>query len=110
MIELVQTLVSWLNVFVAACGAVVCALHLGRSPWVVVLTGGFAVEAVVLVFFRLGVILLRNPAFGGSITFLFVAASVVGALARVALVVGVAGVLSGLPRPSKSPAPPSPGN
>ncbi len=99
MIALAQSLVSWLGVLVAAAGAVLSALHLGRSRWVMVLFGGFAVEAAVLAFYRLGVLFMRNSVFGPRMMSLaFLAAAVVGLLARAAVVAGVVGVVSELPR------------
>jgi hypothetical protein len=99
MIALAQGLVSWLGVFVAVGGAVLTALHLGRSRWVLVLTGGFAVEAAVLAFYRVGVMFMRNSIFGPRMLSLaFLAAGVVGLLARAAVVAGVFGIVSELPR------------
>lgn len=109
MIALAQTLVSWLGVFVAAAGAVLSALHLGRSRWVALVTGGFAVEALVLAFYRLGVMFLRNSIFSPDMmTGAFLAASVTGLLARAAVVAGVVGVLSEAPRAAASGSPPPP--
>jgi hypothetical protein len=110
MIALAQGLVSWLGVFVAAAGAVLSALQLGRSRWVMVLTGGFAVEAAVLAFYRVGVMFMRNSVFGPRMMSLaFLAAGVVGLLARAAVVAGVVGVVSELPRSSTAgPAPQAP--
>lgn len=109
MIALAQSLVSWLGVLVAAAGAVLSALHLGRSRWVMVLTGGFAVEAAVLAFYRVGVMFLRNSVFGPRMMSLaFLAAGVVGLLARAAVVAGVVGVVSELPRASTGAPPPPP--
>lgn len=108
MIALAQSLVSWLGVLVAAAGAVVSALHLGRSRWVMVLTGGFAVEAAVLAFYRVGVMFMRNSVFGPRMMSLaFLAAGVVGLLARAAVVAGVFGLVTESKAPL-TPPPPSP--
>lgn len=109
MIALAQTLVSWLGVFVAAGGAVLSALHLGRSRWVMVLTGGFAAEAVVLAFYRVGVMFMRNAIFSPRMmSFAFLAASIVGLLARLAVVAGAVGVVAELPRSATDSAPQAP--
>lgn len=110
MIALAQSLVSWLGVFVAAAGAVLSALHLGRSRWVMVLFGGFAVEAAVLAFYRVGVLFMRNSVFGPrTMSLAFLAAGVVGLLARAAVVAGVVGIVSELPRAvARGSTPPAP--
>ena len=108
MMALGQGLVSWLGVFVAAAGAVMSALHLGRSRFVMVLTGGFAFEAAVLAFYRVGVMFLRNSVFSPEMMSLaFLVAGTVGVLARAAVVAGVVGLVSELPRPSIAPGPPA---
>ena len=110
MIALAQTLVSWLGVFVAGGGAVLSALHLKHSRWAMVLSGGFAVETAVLVFYRVGAVLARNGIFGSRMrSVAFLAASVVGLLARAAVVAGVVGLLSdsNLPSPSSGQKPPA---
>lgn len=105
MIALAQTLVSWLGVLVAVAGATLSALHLARSRWVMVLTGGFAVEAAVLAFYRVGVLFMRNSIFSPRMMSLaFLAAGVVGLLARATVVAGVVGVVSELPRAPAGPA------
>ena len=104
MIALAQTLVSWLGVFVAGGGAVLTALHLKRSRWVMVLTGGFTVETAVLVFYRVGAVFARNAIFSPRLmSVAFLAASVVGLLARAAVVAGVVGLLSHSKLPSTNP-------
>ena len=110
MIALAQALVSWLGVFVAGLGAVLSALHLGRSRWVMVIFGGFAVETAVLAFYRVGVMFMLNSIFSPRMMSLaFLAAGVAGLLARAAVVGGVVGVVSELPRSSTTgPAPKSP--
>ncbi len=105
MIALAQTLVSWLGVVVAVSGATLSALRLARSRWVMVLTGGFAVEAAVLAFYRAGVLFMRNSIFSPRMMSLaFLAAGVVGLLARATVVAGVVGVVSELPRAPAGPA------
>ena len=100
MMELAQTLVSWLGVLVAVAGAVVSGLHLGRSRWMMVLCGGFALEAAVLLFYRLGVLFMRNAILTpGSLGLVFLGAGVVGLVARATVVAGVAGLVTEM-RPS----------
>ena len=109
MIALAQTLVSWLGVFVAGGGAVLSALHLSRSRWAMVLCGGFAIETVVLVFYRVGTAFARNGIFDvRMLSAAFLAASVVGLFARAGVVAGAIGVLTEASRSSSSPAAQSP--
>ena len=52
MLNLLQEIPGWLSVLVAAGGAVVSGLSLGRSRWAMLLLGGFSAEAVALAFSR----------------------------------------------------------
>ena len=97
MMELAQTVVSWLGVLIAAAGAALSAMNLGRSRWMMALCGGFAAEAVVLVFYRLGVMFIRNSVLdAGTVSLAFLAAGVVGLVARATVVAGVMGLVSEL--------------
>jgi hypothetical protein len=89
--------VGLLAVLPPLAGAVVSAMHLGRTRWAAVLLAGFATHTVVALFFRLATMLLRSGSVGSSgIQVAFSVASLVGFLAAALEVVGVAGLLNEL--------------
>lgn len=101
MIPMMQEMVGWLYVLVAASGAVLCGMSLARSRWAMLLTGAFATEALIQAFTRLAVVLVRNSGLAASsLGAVFLLASLVSLVARGAVVAGVAGVLSERPQPS----------
>ena len=86
--------VGWLSVLVALGGFVVCATQLGRVRWAGVLMGGFGLQALVSVFYRFFSLLASRsttpPGIGAGLALV----SLIGVLGSVAIVVGVAGLLS----------------
>ncbi|MEO8359165.1 MAG: hypothetical protein ABI672_03965 [Vicinamibacteria bacterium] len=106
MISLAQTIIAWTGVLVAGAGAVASGMNISRSKWAVLLTGAFAIETAVLVFFRLAVQFATSGVLGAStVGALFLMASVVGVASRAAIVAGIAGLFSELSqRPSTTPA------
>jgi hypothetical protein len=99
--------VGWLGVLLALTGFVVCALHLGRTRWALVLAVGFALQTFVMAFNRLAMSLLTRGALGGgSVETAFLLSSVFGVVGSAAIVGGLAGVLSELKRVTEQPATP----
>ncbi len=92
--RLLQELVGWLDVLASLTGVVVCALRLGRSRWVGVLMGGFAIEALVTAFFRLVSFLVGLAGGYEQLSVAFAIVSGVGLLGRLALVAGLAGLFA----------------
>ena len=94
---LLQQVFSWLNVLVAASGAIVCGMKVGRSRWAGLLTGAFVAEATILAFYPLAALLVRS---GGlkvsSLGAAYLLVSIASVAARIAVVAGVGGVLSEL--------------
>lgn len=97
METLLRDMVGWLSVLPAIAGLIVSVLNLGRSRWVGLLVGGFAVETVVSVFYRLATLMIgRGSMSATGFGLSFTLASLVGLLANTAIVGGLAGVLSEL--------------
>lgn len=97
MLMVLQEIPAWLGVLVAAVGMIACAASIGRTPWAAVLVGGFFGEAIAIAFPRLAVFGVR----GGITTMAsigpaLVVSSLIGLAGRVAVVAGVAGLLSSL--------------
>ncbi len=90
-------LVGLVSVLPLLAGAVVSAMHLGRTRWAALLFGGFATATVVSAFVRLASVFLRNGTFSTSgVALAFTASSIVGFFAMAAVVAGVAGILDEL--------------
>lgn len=94
--RLLQELVGWLDVLASLAGVVVCALRLGRSRWIGLLMGGFAVEALVTAFFRLVGLLVGLAGGYEQLGVAFAIVSGLGLLGRVAIVAGLAGLFAEL--------------
>ena len=92
--RVLQELVGWLDVLASVAGVVVCALRLGRSRWIGLLMGGFAVEALVTAFFRLVGLLVGLAGGYENLAVAFALVSGVGLLGLVAVVAGLAGVFA----------------
>jgi len=104
-----QLVPAWLSVLVAAAGAVVSGLSLGRSRWAAFLLGGFVAEATALAFSQAAVLVIRSGAIAASsLSLAFLATSLLGFVGRGLVVVGVGGVLSELrDRSAASPSQPT---
>jgi hypothetical protein len=95
VLNLLQEIPGWLSVLVAAGGAVVSGLSLGRSRWAMLLLGGFSAEAVALAFSRVALLGIRSGVWQPSnLGVAFAATSFLGLAGRVLVVAGVAGVLA----------------
>jgi hypothetical protein len=103
MATLLQDIPAWLNILVAASGALVSALNLKRSRWAMVLLGGFVVEIVALLSSLAAMVGLRNGAAREGIGLVFGAAALLGIVGKASVVGGLAGVLSE-PRSPSVPA------
>lgn len=107
MMELAQRLLEALGLFVAIGGVALSVPHLARSKWVTVIAGAFAVEASVLCFYLVSALLMRNAVLTyETMRVALLGVSLVHVAARAALVAGIVGVVSALPRPAQVPAPP----
>jgi hypothetical protein len=84
----------WLGIGVALAGVVVSALHVRQTRWTLVLIAGFAADMLVATFYRL----TTGPAYreiaGLDICAAQRIASLVAVCGRMAMVIGVAGVLN----------------
>jgi hypothetical protein len=101
-----RELVGWLGVLPPLGGAILCALHLGRSRWAAVLTAGFSVETVILLFYRVVTLAMSRGLIGqGGVGAAFLLASLLGLAARTTIVAAVAGVLADLARSAPSTRP-----
>jgi hypothetical protein len=94
---LLREAVGWLSVLVSMAGLAVCALQFGRVRWAGVLLAGFALQALVSAFYR-ALTLLALGAGGRGLGAALSLVSLLGVLGDVAVVVGVAGLLSELRR------------
>ena len=95
---LLREAVGWLSVLVSMGGLAVCALQLGRVRWAGVLLGGFALQALVSAFYRVFTLLAMRAGGGRGLGAALSLVSLLGVLGDVAVVVGVAGLLSELRR------------
>ena len=85
----------WLGIAVALAGITVTALHLRDTRWAILLLAGFAVDMLVATFYRLSTG-PTHPDIGGLD--IYVAqrvVSILGLCGRIAMVIGIAGVLNG---------------
>ena len=90
-----QEAFGWLGVLLTFTGAVVSGLNLGRSRWAWWFLGGFLAEATVSAFYRVMGLAMRSHAIEvASVGAAYALASLIGLAGRVAIVRGVAGVLS----------------
>jgi hypothetical protein len=102
MMTLVQDLPGWLGVLMAAVGALVSGLNLGRSRWAAALLGGFVAELIALVFFRVAALGIRSGALqASSVGVAFFVASLLGLMGRGTVIAGLAGMFSELGSMSK---------
>ena len=89
--------IGWLHLLAVLAGVLVAAPYLGQSRWVGVLFGGFLVEAVVSMLYRvMGLFLARAITSYEAVGAVYLMASLLGLAAQIAIVVGVAGVLAEL--------------
>ena len=88
-------LFGWLNLLVALGGAAVSTLALGRSRWAMVLLGGFVGEASVSLLYRIQG--LFGTIGSGSLESVYLVTTSVSLAARIAIVVGVRGLLASAP-------------
>jgi hypothetical protein len=101
-----RELVGWLGVLPPLGGAVLCALHLGRSRWAALLAAGFSVETLIVLFYRVVTLAMIHGLISqGSVGSAFLLASLVGLAARTTIVAAVAGLLADLARSAPSPPP-----
>lgn len=103
--RLLQELVGWLNVLACLAGVVICALRLGRSRWIGLLMGGFAIETLVAAFFRVITYLLGLSGGLEHLGAAFAIVSLVGLMGRLAIVGGLAGLLAEVWGGAASPPP-----
>jgi hypothetical protein len=95
----IAELVAWLHLVPSVAGLAVSLASLGRSRWAALLAGGFAVEVLVQLFYRVGTLLIGRGTGSSGIAGGFALASLLGFLAAAAIVVGIAGLLRDARRP-----------
>jgi len=95
---LTQHLIAVLGILVALGGAAFCGAYTRRSRWAVLLMGAFLADAAVGILLTIGLPYLVRGA-GNDVSRigqLYLVASALGLAVRVAVVIGVAGLLSDL--------------
>jgi hypothetical protein len=94
--QIVEELVQWLALAPSIIGCAVSMFYLGRSKWAALLAGGFGVHALVLVYYRLAIMAIRNTSYQGQfgLRATLALATLVGTAASLAVVGGVVGLLS----------------
>ena len=99
-----REIVAWLGLLPSVTGAILCAIHLGRSRWVAVLLGGFVVQTALSAFYRVATSFLGGgiPMSSGGVGLVLLAASMLALVANAAIVGGVAGLLYELNRDGRS--------
>jgi hypothetical protein len=106
MDAVLRDFMGWISVLPPLGGAILCAFHLGRSRWAMALTGGFALETLTVLFYRLAMIavsgqLASYQSVGAALLF----ANLLGLIARTTVVVAVVGLLNELGALKGRPAP-----
>ena len=102
MIRQIQELLPWVSILINVAGVFVAASYLKRSRWMVLFLLAFLVEAAIQVASKFFVpTFVSGNGFSRVQTF-FALTSVLGAMQRAALVVGIAGVLSDWTRSSRT--------
>jgi hypothetical protein len=86
--------IGWLTVLPPLAGFILSAFHLSRSRWAAVLVGGFGIQTVVTLFYRVALMLPVQHLAGGSTQALLALASLIGVGAASVVVAGVAGLLA----------------
>ncbi len=84
----------WLGIVVALSGLVVSAFHLRHTGWALLLMVAFAVELLVATFYRVATGPAHRELLGFDIYSVQRAVSFLGLCGRIAMVVGIAGVLN----------------
>ena len=84
----------WLGILVAFAGVVVSVFHVRHSQWALLLIGAFTMEMLVATFYRLATGPGHAEILGLDIYSAQRVASFLGLCGRIAMVVGVAGILS----------------
>jgi len=84
----------WLGIAVALAGVVVAALHVRDTRWAILLLAAFAVEMLVATFYRVATGPTHREVWGLDIYFAQRAVSLLGLCGRIAMVIGIAGVLN----------------
>jgi hypothetical protein len=91
-------IVGFVTVLPVLAGAVVSAMHLGRTRWAPVLLAGFGIQGAIGVLVRVATILVNRSGTGGAtnLALLFSIAGLIGFAGDAAVIAGVAGVLQEL--------------
>ncbi len=91
--------VGLFQALVAVAGVVVCFLYRARSPWWWLPMAGFGLQAAVTASFQVLTFVVRHGLSYSSAGPLFLLGSLLGSLASVTIVAGLAAVLASLPAP-----------
>jgi hypothetical protein len=93
--RIMQELVGWVHIVVDLAAVVVCLMHAGRSVWARVLAGGFGLQLLVSIFYRVaGYIWSFSGSEARTLSALYFMGSLLGLLASAVIVVGLFGLLS----------------
>jgi hypothetical protein len=87
--SLLQSAIHWLYLLPPLAGAAFCLTRLGESKWAPLLAGVFLVQAALSLFYRLTTLF---GWYGGMYQYVFLLTSLVGLLAELAIVAGIAGL------------------
>jgi hypothetical protein len=109
LIRLIQEQLPWFSILINVVGVAVAAAYLKRSRWTLLILFAFLAEAAIQVGSKVLVPTFVSGNYLWRIQTFFALTSVLGAMQRAALVVGIAGVLSDLAKSSRtSPLTPIP--
>ncbi len=99
--EALRQVVVWFQVLVALSGALVCLVYRTRSPWTWLPMAGFVLHAAVSASMAVLTFMVRHGLSYATLGPLFLLGSLLGALAWVAIVAGLAAILASVPAPRK---------
>jgi hypothetical protein len=89
-----REIVAWLYLLPGLAAVLVCAAHLGKSRWAGVLLGGFLLQTVLSVLYRVATFATGGgvPVSSRGIGAALLVASILGLVANTAIVGGIAGL------------------
>jgi hypothetical protein len=102
MYQSLQGVISAVHVLVALAGLVVCLVNLGRSRWAWLLAAAFGLQALISLGYPVIAFLMSQRALGyEGVQPAYVLLGLIGLLASVAIVAGLALVFSGMSAPTR---------
>lgn len=88
------TAVAWAHILTTGAAFVVCLLYVGRSLWARVLAGAFLLQILVSLFYQLINVMGWHVYMATRLTLFYGLASLVGLVASIGVVVGLAGAFA----------------